>query len=209
MYMDPTSLQDEANRSEERPQIGLFRFWTDTKIDIDSAETVDVEYVEWTRIGDRYEPKTVEKIARLKGNPVRGRQAMPEWAVIEPHYDAWKMGKKRAEDGTAFSEWKGVDSRLVQTLEELKIYTIEAFVAVPSHQVGTIRHPHVSRWQDLAKAFLQDNASRAQLRTELAARDAELAEMKAQIAALQAPPDKSADTNRRKSTGQPKGAKEQ
>lgn len=185
MYMDPTSLQDEANRVTEKPQIGLFRFWADSLIELDTGDTKDVEYVEWTRIGDRYEPKTIEKIARLKGNPSRGRPAMAEWSVIEPHYDAWKLGKKRSEDGTAFSSWKGVDPRLVEILQDLKIYTIEAFVAVPSHQVGTIQHPNISRWQELAREFLHENASRSQLHAALAERDVQLADLKKQIEALQ------------------------
>ncbi len=188
MYMDPTSPQEEYQRTEhqERPQIGLFRFWTETRIDLKTGETKDIDFVEWTRVGDRYEPKTIEKVARLKGNPAKGRKPMPEWAVVEPHYDGYKMGKERTEDGTAFDEWKGVDSQLVQVLEDLKIYTIEAFVAVPSHQVSGIKHPNVSRWHELAKEFLSKRANSEELQAELAKRDEQLADTQRQLTEMQA-----------------------
>lgn len=186
MYMDPSNLQDEINRSEDRPQIGLFRFWEDVRIVIETGDPETIEYVEWTKIGDRNEPRTVEKIVRLKGNPSRGRPPAREWAIVEPHYKAWKTGQERTEDGTAFEDWRGVDPKLARTLEGLHIYTVEAFAAVPSHQVGGIKFPHVSRWHDLAKKFVAEQAGREELQKELSKRDREIEDMKATIAAMQA-----------------------
>ncbi len=189
MYMDTTNIRNEdvykGTEFEERPAIGLFQFWTETKIDLESGDPKDVDFVEWTRIGDRNEPKTTEKIARLKGNPLRGRPPMPEWAVVEPHYEGWKRGKERAEDGTSFDEWKGVDTQLVRILEELKIYTVEAFCAVPNHQVGGIKYPNVSRWQELAKKFIHERAGSAELRAENDAMREELQAMQERLEAME------------------------
>ncbi len=185
MYMDPSNLQDEINRTEERPQIGLFRFWEEVRIVIETGDPESIEYVEWTKIGDRNEPRTVEKIVRLRGNPSRGRPPAREWAIVEPHYKAWKTGQERTEDGTAFSEWKGVDPKLVHCLDELHIYTVEAFAAVPSHQVSSIKFPNVSRWHELAKKFVAEQAGREELQQELSKRDREIEEMKATIAEMQ------------------------
>lgn len=185
MYMDPTNLQDSMNNQRERPAIGLFKFTVEPVIDLETGDMAEVEWVEWSKIGDRYESTTKEKIARVRGNPAKGKAPMAEWSVVEPYYEAWKKGKVLEQDGTPFSEWKGVDSRLVEVLRGMQIFTVEAFASVPSHNVSGIRFPNVSRWHEFAKRFVAERGGREAMRAELAARDAKIAELEAAVRAMQ------------------------
>ncbi len=185
MYMDDTNLQEQINRGQDRPVITNFRFTIEPIIDLETGENRDIEWVEWSKPGDRYNSTTKEKIVRVRGNPAKGRPPMLEWGVIQPHYDAWKQGKQLEQDGTPFSEWKGVDPRLVEVLRASQIYTVEAFASFPGHQVTGLKFPNISRWHELARKFAADRAGKDALHGELAKRDETIAELQAAVRALQ------------------------
>ena len=186
MYMDEVNLQEKMNNQAEAPMIGRFRFWVDPVRNLDTGKIEEIEYVEWTKLGDRYDPKTVEKVSRLKGNPGRNRPPAPEWVVIEPHYKAWKEGVEKASDGTALEDWRGVDKNLVAILKAEGVYTVEEFAAYSEHHVTRFKHPNIHKWHKLAKDYVKDSAGREALKAELDSRDEMIAELMKRLEAVEA-----------------------
>ena len=186
MYMDDTNLQEQLNRRQEKPAIGHFLFFTKERRDLETGQLIAEDWVSWMKVGDRYDSRTFEKIARLQGNPAKGKQPMIEWLVIEPHYDAWKQGVERAADGTALSDWRGVDDSLVEVLKAQKVATVEEFAAYPDHLVGSFKYPNIHKWHKLAKDYVKDSAGREALKAELDSRDEMIAELMKRLESVEA-----------------------
>ena len=165
---------------QEAPKIAILKFWDENRLDPNTGEEKVREFVEWTKIGDKFHSTTVQRIDLISGQS--GRMPAIEWSQIKDPYDAWKKGEELRAVGTAFVDWRGFDPELAGILERMGVYTVEQFADIPNHQASAIKYPNAKKWHGLAQEFVKDNADRSILREELADRDAQLAEMRQQNA---------------------------
>lgn len=165
--------------------IAVLKFWTDAKFDPDHPDKpVVVDWVEYAPRG-RAGSTTQEKVERLrKTNPV-------VWPQIERHYEHWKKGQDAPTEGTPLIAWPGFPEGMIRRLQDLHIKTVEDFATVTDSALDRIGMG-ARNWQRQAIAFLE-NADRAAAAAKQVAAQAEaeslreqIAEMKAEIAALKA-----------------------
>lgn len=105
-------------------------------------------------------------------------QAMSaRWEIIEPKLTAYLQGAEIPEDGTPLGAWGGLTSEQADVFRGFKIRTVEEVAALRDTDIQRIPLPNARKLKGLATAFLENkDASAAQ---------AELADMRAQMAAMQ------------------------
>jgi hypothetical protein len=184
------AIINEVDQEKTRvSSIGGFIFWTDYETDPANPDKLrEIDRVSWTKIGDPLKPRIVEAIARLKANPAKKRPAALEWATIEPAYNAWKAGQAIPENGTPLSAWPGCDRSLAEALKARGVLTVENFASLEDHRLGGLGIPDARRRQEMAKAFLTAQKGEAVVAAELAKRDKEIADLRAMIEQITAPP---------------------
>ena len=102
----------------------------------DPAETIRVDWVEWTKVGEQYEAVTRFPVKRLMPLPGKSPGAI-EWSVIGPMYESWIAGREHPIDGTPLEAWNGLDVEEVAYLHRaLKIETLEQFVNLTDSQMA-------------------------------------------------------------------------
>lgn len=175
----------EMNTDERAlgPQIVPLNFLEKVVPDGKGGQKV-VEWVEWQKKGVQTPSITAEKIARLMprepldGKP--GREAAPEWVVIEPFYKAWKDGQEPPESGTPLGVWPACPPGLAEMLKGCQVKTVEDFVAMPDDARRRINYPNISSFVPLGIEFLKNkelSAQAADLTEEVRRENAELKRM--------------------------------
>lgn len=185
----------EANR---RLSVAAVEFWTDYVPDpADASKTVARDMVKWAKRGDLTTFAMVDQIKRIQ-RPMQEmengeRLPNPVWVAIKPAYDRWKSGQDIVEDGTALEAWPGLAKGQIKVLRASQIRTVEDLAAIGDGELGNIRLPDARRLRDRARLFIANAEGVAQLDKALAERDAkaeaqaaEIAELRAMIAAQQA-----------------------
>ena len=99
------------------------------------------------------------------------------WETIGPLYEAWKKGQELPETGTPLEAWGGVTAEQVAALKAMGIRTVEDVAEMGDRAAEQLRMPNARKLPELAKSFLGN--------TDMAARDAENAELKERIAAME------------------------
>lgn len=163
--------------------IAVLKFWTEAKFDPDHPDTaIVVDWCEYAPKG-RAGSSTQEKVSRLqKTNAI-------VWPQIAAHYEHWKKGQTMPTDGTPLIAWPGFPEGMIRRLQDLHIKTVEDFATVTDSALDRIGMGARS-WQRQAIAFLEnaDRASAAAKQTAVQGENEslreQLAEMKAEIAAL-------------------------
>lgn len=101
------------------------------------------------------------------------------WDVIEPAYKAWKANQELPEHGTPFAAWSGLTAEMGEYLKRhFGIRTVEELAEMSPDHAARLPFPNARKIPETAKRFLSG--------ADAAAKDAELAEMRDQIAALTA-----------------------
>lgn len=105
-------------------------------------------------------------------------QAMAaRWEIIEPKLTAYLQGAEIPEDGTPLGAWGGLTAEQADVFRSFKIRTVEEVAALRDGDIQRIPLPNARKLKGLAAAFLENkDASAAQ---------AELADLRAQMAAMQ------------------------
>ncbi len=134
----------------------------------------DVEYIEIRIPGDRL---------NIIDKPVTAAHKQR----YAPQYAAWKNGRdQNTAGGMPLSKWPQVTVGEIETLSHFRVYTVEQLAGLSDAQRGSMGAGWL-RLVTAAKDFLaaaKDGAHLAQMRSELERRDAELATLKEQVAAL-------------------------
>lgn len=105
-------------------------------------------------------------------------------------YMAFKQGRSAVLNGTPIDQLTGLPEGKKRELKALHVPTIEALAALDGANLKMLGI-NGREWKTLAETYLADKVKTGDseyLRTELARRDAEMAEMRAQIAALSGKP---------------------
>lgn len=166
--------------------IAVLKFWRKTDFDPAAPDTpIVTDMVEYAPKG-RAGSTNQEKIERLrKTNPV-------VWPQIERAYEHWCKGQELPTDGTPLEAWPGFPEGMIRRCKDLNIRTVEDFATVTDAGLDRIGMG-ARMWQQQALAFLgnADRAAAAKKQTDLEAQNAslleQLAEMKAEIAAMKKP----------------------
>ncbi len=175
--------------TDRRPAISGVKFETRYNEDPDNPGKMKaVDWVSWVKAGDAMKSSTSESVPRLMPNPAKRRPADPLWLVIEAAYNAWKAGNEIPLDGTPLAAWPGCDPNLAEALKARGVLTVEHFVDMADHQVGSIPVPDVRRRQTMGRAFLEAQKGAAHVAAELAERDAKIARLERMMEELTAPP---------------------
>lgn len=98
------------------------------------------------------------------------------WEIIEPAYKAWKEGEALPEHGTPLAAWGGVTKEMARALKSMGLHTVEDVRDNPE-SVAKLNFPNARKLSETAGAYLSG--------ADKAAADAENAELKERIAAME------------------------
>lgn len=99
-----------------------------------------------------------------------------KWSIIGPAYAAFKEGSELPENGTPLEAWQGVTKEQAKFLKAQGVASVEDVAQLGDAALEKLNFPNARRLPELAKKWL-DGASVAQ-------KDAEIAEMKEQMAIM-------------------------
>ncbi|MEM7269825.1 MAG: hypothetical protein AAF401_11295 [Pseudomonadota bacterium] len=169
------------------PTIQVIKFHTEYDHAPGTVETRGVDWVLIASIGD-LSTQTWHRVSSLK--PKEGMQAegnvrmadalalqKARWAEIEPVYTSWKSNGEIPVDGTPLAAWAGVTTGLARHLTGMGIKTVESLSELSEDRASSLPFPDARRLPGMAKSFLESR--------DAASKDAELADLKSQLAALQ------------------------
>lgn len=100
------------------------------------------------------------------------------WAVIGPAYEAWKEGSELPETGTPLEAWSGVTADQAKFLRAMGVRTVEDVRDMTDAALGQLRFPHARKLPGLARNYLEG--------ADVAAKDAQIAEMQERMEAMEA-----------------------
>lgn len=99
------------------------------------------------------------------------------WNIVGPAYEAWKKGEALPEDGTPLAAWGGLNAGQVAALKRMGISTVEAVRGMSAAALEKLNWPDAHKIPDMAASFLDSR--------DVAEKDAELAEMREKMAAME------------------------
>ena len=99
------------------------------------------------------------------------------WWSLLPAYEAWKKGTEIPVEGTPLAAWGGVNAQQVEALKGFGIYTVEEVRDIDDKTLAALRWPDARKLPKLAAEYL-DGA-------DVAAKDAQIAEMQERMAAME------------------------
>lgn len=109
----------------------------------------------------------------------RTYQTMVErWAVIGPAYEAWKKGMDIPETGTPLGAWSGVTADQAKFLKTLGVRTVEDVRDMNDSTISKLHFPNARKLPQLAAEYLSG--------ADVAAKDAQIAEMRERMEAMEA-----------------------
>jgi hypothetical protein len=99
------------------------------------------------------------------------------WNIIGPAYAAWKRSEALPETGTPLAAWPGVTKAQADVLKKMGITTVEEVRDIDDQSLSVLNWPNARKLPEMAAAYLsgQDGA----------AKDAELAEMRERMLAME------------------------
>ena len=149
------------------------------------------EWVEWAKKGVSIPFTVVQKVSRIQKAAARpGVEADDEaaalWRALKPFYENWKAGgdAEMLTTGTPLSIWPAVTRDVVEALKAFKIYSVEDLSIAADAVLQRIADPNIMRYRDRAKKFLSTKDIAEAVR-DMDNKDAQLAELKAQVEMLQ------------------------
>lgn len=104
------------------------------------------------------------------------------WAQIAPAFDAWLNGQVIPEYGIPLAAWSAINADTVKMLQASGLKSVEDVRDLTENQIGKIKLPNVRDLKRMASLYI-DGLGPAKLAEENAARDAEIAGLKEQLAA--------------------------
>lgn len=128
----------------------------------------------WHRVNSLRPP---ENIDQRQADSERYQDIIAKWSVIGPAYEAWKGGQEAPENGTPLAAWPGVTADQAKFLRAMAIRTVEDVRDMGDAAISALRWPNARQLPKTAKAYLEG--------TDAASKDAELASMREQMAAMQ------------------------
>lgn len=117
-----------------------------------------------------------------------------KWEVIGPAYEAWRSGQQLPETGTPLDAWSGVTADQAKFLKRMDIRTVEDVRDMGDAALSQLKFPNARKLPEMAKKWLEG--------TNAAEKDAEIADLKEKMAAMEEMLEEAAKTKR--GPGRPK-----
>jgi hypothetical protein len=154
----------------------------------DPEKTISKVRVWWVKVGTLSTSETSEMVNRLMGRPAKdGKDAImpaPEWAAIEPYYEAWLKQEEPPSTGTPLAAWPGCTKALIEALKPYRVKTVEDFANLVDHEVSKIRIPGIRGiWQN-AKNFLTARDNFSEVAAEMEKKDTEISGLRGEMSDL-------------------------
>jgi hypothetical protein len=186
---------DNSAYNRERPNIAVLRFWIEYEdVAGKPGEPREVHMVEWVKKGTNG-ATTCEKVARsFKDGAMKD--------IIEPAYKSWLKGQEEPTDGTPLSAWPGVNPAQADRLKALHLRTVEDVAGMNDADMNRVGMGALAL-RDKARAFVAAKKDTAPLAEAMAKKDAEIAELRAQLAEVTDTMDKLAAANNMPRRGRP------
>lgn len=128
----------------------------------------------WHRVSKLVPPKDVDDTTR---ESLSYQDMAAKWSIIGPAYEAYKAGNEIPESGTPLAVWNYVTPEMAGALKAMGIKTVEDVRDMGDGAVSRLPFPNARKLPELARKFL-DGSDAAQ-------KDAENAELKERLAALE------------------------
>lgn len=136
-----------------------------------------VEYVDTTSVGNAKYTVTPWRIVDVM------RDTSGLWDVIKPHYDAWKKGEEIPTTGTPLAAWQGISRHQIEAVRVHGIYTVEDMAQMTDAVLQKVGGLGLAAVREAARAWDAAKDTR-NITAHLAEKDAEIAELKAQMSDL-------------------------
>lgn len=151
-----------------------------------NGKTLARDQVEICQVGqgDRsVTPIYIAEFERLRpiSDPVNDLAAIQQhalWDLVRPAYEAWKRGQEIPDNGTPLAAWPGVTREQVEILRGNGYRTVEELAAANDSAINRIQLPGARNLVEQAKAFLAA-ADKSKVASELAQKDEQIAQLKA------------------------------
>lgn len=111
--------------------------------------------------------------------------AVARWELVRPHYEAWQRGVELPDEGTALAVWPSLSPQHLKALQMHGLKTMEEFIALTDSALERIRLPNVRQLREHAAEFMKNRVTDG-IQKDLEHKDAQIAELKEQVAALMA-----------------------
>lgn len=157
-----------------------------------TGELRAVDWVAYAPIGSIQKTLCTEAISRLSAVvPMEGRAAQnpavkmahDRWNAIRPAYEAWKKGQEVPVDGTPLAVWAGVNPELADLFRMKGVRTVEQVAGLTDTHRQSMGIPGLHDIIENAKRWLMAKDKNV-VTSALEKKDAEIAELKAQMAEL-------------------------
>jgi hypothetical protein len=189
------------------PAIAIHKFWTNYEPDpADPAKLKPVDWVAYGPIGSHDRSVTHDRVARLaRLQPITATQnpavaiAHARWSIIEKHYQAWQAGQEAPGEGTPLAAWNALTPEQAEVLRRHNIKTVEDIAGLTDAHIVRVPLPNLRELIRQAQHFIDASeqtrfaAKLAEkereievLKEENAERDAQVAELRDQVAELAA-----------------------
>lgn len=172
--------------------LAVHRFWTEYAPDpADAAQLREIDWVEYAPLGSSDRSRTIERVSRLgKLNPLAPDNpasvyAHARWATIGPMYQAWKDGRTLTVDGTPLAAWAGVSPEQAEALTMRSVVTVEQLAELTDTHIQRLGIPNLRSIIQAAKRYLESRDG-VRVAAELAKRDEQIEDLKAELAELTA-----------------------
>jgi hypothetical protein len=166
---------------DRRPQIIPLDFRVEYAPQADGTMK-EIEVVEFTRKGSQgaTTPMRIEHLQRTRP----GSPPDPVWLALKPYYENWKAGKAAPIDGTPLAAWPGATPQLVKALEPFHIRSVEDLANLTDGSMDKVPVPGIRGFRSQAKSFVEAQRTTAVVAADLAAKDAEISDLKREMGEL-------------------------
>jgi hypothetical protein len=128
----------------------------------------------WHRVSKLTPPKDADDTTK---ESLSYQDMAAKWSVIGPAYKAFKENSEIPETGTPLAVWSGVTTEMASALKSMGFKTVEDVRDMGDGAVGKLPFPNARSLPGLAAKFLEG--------ADAVAKDAENAELKERLAALE------------------------
>lgn len=172
---------------KSKPGFRILKFWTNYSPD-GAGGMRAVDMVAISPVGEATQSVAVHTVSRLSkvvpyergSENIAALLANQRWDIVRPAYEAWKKGQEVPVTGLPLGAWPGLSPEQADAFRQAGVRTVQEIAELTDSVVARIPIPGVRDLKRTAAAFLEA-ADRTAVSTDLAKKDAEIAEMRAQL----------------------------
>lgn len=169
----------ELSRKVDIRDIKFFTKYADKGPD---TAPVPEDWVSWTVYTENGRSVTNTKVKHIAPNR-KSQSGAVEWAIVKPHYEAWKAGREAPLDGTPIEVFAGFERSDIDYLQrDFRVRTLEQLVNMKDGQISRCVIPGIRERIRRAQAYLDSKRDAGGLQREFAERDNQLTLQRDQLA---------------------------